>query len=256
MASPTSRGDAAAGAIPQPLAPADLLGVWEEGAHASPVARALTILRRALPAVDAESLADLPVGRRDTLLLQLRELNFGPVADCVSACPACQTTIEFPVAVRDLLVEGSSDAEGIVEWEGLRLRIRAATSRDQLSLAGLSDPAVMTEVLLQRCASVDESTTGTPSPVPIEAVDVVASTMTRLDPGADLRFSLSCPACRATWTSLFDAVSFLWREIDAAARRLLSDVHVLATAYGWSESEILNLPPARRRAYLQLAGPS
>ena len=37
-----------------------------------------------------------------------------------------------------------------------------------------------------------------------------------------------------------------------AAERLFLDIDALARAYGWTEREILNLPPARRAAYLQI----
>jgi hypothetical protein len=244
-------------AAPRPLGSADLVGVWEEALHQSHVARALAILRRAIPEADPDGLADLPVGKRDALLLELRELSFGPVAECVAACPACKATLEFSVTVRDLLVADSPTLESVVEWQGMRLRIRPATSRDQLSLAGLTDPDAMAGVLLQRCALPVNAAEGERTAhVPQEAADLVASEMARLDPGADLRFALSCPACGATWTNVFDAASFLWREVEVAARRLLSEVHALATAYGWSESEILNLSPTRRRAYLRLTGTS
>jgi len=35
-------------------------------------------------------------------------------------------------------------------------------------------------------------------------------------------------------------------------RRLLVEVHALASAYGWSEQEILSLSDARRRLYLEM----
>jgi hypothetical protein len=35
-------------------------------------------------------------------------------------------------------------------------------------------------------------------------------------------------------------------------RVLLHDVHRLATHYGWSESEVLNVSPSRRALYLGL----
>ena len=41
-------------------------------------------------------------------------------------------------------------------------------------------------------------------------------------------------------------------ELEAQAKRLLRSVHVLASAYGWSESEILALSEARRDAYVEL----
>ena len=40
--------------------------------------------------------------------------------------------------------------------------------------------------------------------------------------------------------------------MEAHARRLLLDVHQLASAYGWSEMEILSLSATRRNAYLEM----
>jgi hypothetical protein len=42
--------------------------------------------------------------------------------------------------------------------------------------------------------------------------------------------------------------------METYARRLLYDVHALASAYGWSEDEVLAVSPARRRCYLEMAG--
>jgi hypothetical protein len=52
----------------------------------------------------------------------------------------------------------------------------------------------------------------------------------------------------------FDIVTFLWREIENLAGHLLRDVHTLASAYGWRESDILALSAARRDFYLAALG--
>jgi hypothetical protein len=78
--------------------------------------------------------------------------------------------------------------------------------------------------------------------------------MSNADPMADIHLALNCPSCEHKWMAPFDIVAFLWREISAAARRLLREVHTLASAYGWTESEILALSPVRRRAYLEMIG--
>ena len=72
------------------------------------------------------------------------------------------------------------------------------------------------------------------------------------DPAADLRVDLTCPSCQAGWTAPLDPPAIVWAEIGWAASRLLREVHELAAAYGWSESGILTLTPARRQAYLDL----
>jgi hypothetical protein len=77
--------------------------------------------------------------------------------------------------------------------------------------------------------------------------------MAAADPRADVELALACPACAHEWTAAFDAAAFLWSELDAWTRRTLHDVHTLATAYGWTEAEVLALG-RRRHVYLELVG--
>ena len=70
------------------------------------------------------------------------------------------------------------------------------------------------------------------------------------DTGADPQLALHCPACGLAWSERLDIASWLWNEVDLRAQRLLDEVHCLASAYGWSEPQILALSAPRRRAYL------
>ncbi len=65
--------------------------------------------------------------------------------------------------------------------------------------------------------------------------------------------SASCPECGEQVTGVVDAARLLWEQVAASAPGLLRDVAALAAAYGWTEPEILALPPSRRSAYLRLA---
>ena len=49
---------------------------------------------------------------------------------------------------------------------------------------------------------------------------------------------------------MLDIGSFVWAEIESRARRVLGEVHALASAYGWSEAETLSLSAVRRASYL------
>lgn len=236
-----------------PLPPAALLTAWEEGAGRGAVDRALTLLTRALPGADREALADLPVGRRDGLLLELRERCFGPVAECVVRCPTCQETLEFPLQLRSLRVAAPEESHGVVVFEGLCLEVRPATSRDMRAVSGMTDPGEVADALLRRCVTMADPVRDDTT-VPTGAAEAVAAEMARLDPQADLRLELSCVACGMVWTSVFDVVTYLWREVESEARRTLAEVDALARVYGWSEGEILGLSPSRRRAYLRLVG--
>ena len=63
---------------------------------------------------------------------------------------------------------------------------------------------------------------------------------------------LACPSCGHDWEDSVDVGRFLWAEVETLARRVLWEVHTLASAYGWSESDTLSLGAARRAMYLRL----
>jgi hypothetical protein len=90
--------------------------------------------------------------------------------------------------------------------------------------------------------------------LPADVLGAVEDQMAAADPQADVRLALSCPACGHQWQEVFDIVSFLWGEVQAWALRLLREVHTLASAYGWSEADILALSPQRRQMYLEMVG--
>ena len=76
--------------------------------------------------------------------------------------------------------------------------------------------------------------------------------MVQADPLAEILLDFDCPACGASFQEGLELASFVWAELEARARRLLMDVHTLASAYGWGEAEILALSAARREFYLEM----
>ena len=69
------------------------------------------------------------------------------------------------------------------------------------------------------------------------------------DPLAEVLLDLQCPVCKGSFQETLDLAAFFWSELEGRSKRLLLDVHILASAYGWSEAEILGLSPARRNFY-------
>jgi hypothetical protein len=78
--------------------------------------------------------------------------------------------------------------------------------------------------------------------------------MGQADPLADLTLLATCPACGHNWRILFDIVSYFWDEIQAWGGRLMREVHTLASAYGWRETDILAMSAWRRQRYLEMIG--
>jgi hypothetical protein len=224
------------------LSATELLSVWESGSSQIPLRRALTILAAACPEASADSLADLSVGRRDARLLALREKMFGPELTGITDCPECAEKIELSFKCSDIhqREENELPTELAVQSNGRDVRFRLPTTADLMAVNS-------SEQLLERCL-LDRGNHLTKDVLP-----AVVDKMSSVDPMADIHFVLKCPNCAHKWEAAFDIVAFLWREISAAATRLLREIHTLASAYGWTEPEILSLSPARRRAYLEMA---
>ncbi|WNE94948.1 hypothetical protein PS467_06095 [Streptomyces luomodiensis] len=161
-------------------------------------------------------------------------------------------------------VEGFLGADGTPDAGGLSGAGGDAagdTSADTADTAETTAAARARRALLVRCV-VSVHRSGRPVPADRLAVAVaglpeavqrrLAEAAERADPAADVTLNVTCPACGAATRAELDIASYLWAELDHWARDLLLDVHLLATAYGWSEPQILALSPLRRRYYLEL----
>jgi hypothetical protein len=224
------------------LRTAELLEIWERGFSQALTARALSLLAAACPDVNAERLWALSIGQRDTRLIAFREALFGPDVEALASCPHCGRQLELQFSTADFQLDSQiePDQEVTLNADGRVLRLRVPNSRDLL-MAGSR------EQLLQLClpdANLDQ--------LPAEIVETAAQKIGECDPLADIRMLVSCPDCRHEWRAVFDIVSFLWSEVESWAGRILNDVHTLASAYGWSERDILSLSPTRRQLYLNM----
>lgn len=235
----------------------DLLQAWESCLDTDPTGRALGLVGAACPELGRDELAEMPIGRRDALLLDLRALLFGPQLTVVVQCPDCGEPLESTFSADQLRVppDPGSLAVQHVRAGGLDVTFRLPSSSDLLPLSG-SDTRSVRGQLLARCVLSARGTDGDPvgwEALPDEVVAAVCERMSAADPQADVELALACPFCGNTWTAPFDIVGFLWTELDAWAMRLLRDVHVLARAYGWREPDVLALSPIRRSLYLELS---
>jgi hypothetical protein len=190
------------------------------------------------------------------LLLQLRAAAFGSRLEATATCPHCGEKLEMVFDTSEIRAPTAKKpaSELALETAGHALTFRVPDSFDLIEIATIPDLARAESALLQRC--VISARTGehaiASDQLPAPVIDALAARIADADPQADLRLSLSCPACDHRWEEPFDIVTFFWREIEAWALRLLRDVHALASAYGWSEAEIVALSPSRRRLYLEM----
>jgi len=241
----------------RPLAPEALLGLWEAGLSQHPLDRALTVLAAVFPDQSRPTLARLSIGQRDAHLLALYETMFGPQIAAQARCPACHHALEFTLNAADLHLVPMIDMPDetfTVEHEAYRLTVRLPNSFDLAALLHTSTLDEARHLLIRRClvqATKDDAPIGALL-LPESLTTLLAAGIAAHDPQAEIEFKLDCPVCGHGWPVLFDILSFLWRKIDAQARRLLHEVHSLAYAYGWHEADILGMSAPRRRFYLDM----
>jgi hypothetical protein len=232
-----------------------LLDAWERGYERTPIARALLLLAVAEPGEPLDRLARLGVGDRDARLLTLRERAFGRHLESRMACPACATQLEFAFTTDNVRVGGApAGDQWTLQHDGYELHVRLVNSTDLASLVIGEDLASNVRRLLARCvlAASRDGQAVVVDALPAHVVEHVSARLSDIDPQADVRIEAACPSCAHRWHAPFDIASYLWAELHVWACRMLHDIHSMAAAYGWRESEILAVSPIRRQVYLDL----
>ena len=242
-----------------------LLDAWTDGTGQRPARRALTLLAAGTPEADRDTLAQLGIGARNALLLELRGGWFGPWLDCVATCPECRENLEFRCTVEDL--RGPAAEPGPIRAG--ELEVRPPTIADLIAVTEQPTAGDPRLALLRRCLpdsfadSFPDSLSDSLSEAPLDGppldeapldealLATVSDALLAADPQAELSVGLCCGECGHSWDGVLDIGSYLWAEVDVWARRLLADVQALASRYGWSEADVLAVGPARRRFYLE-----
>jgi len=237
----------------------ELLDLWENGLARSPTEWALLLLARACPDMQMESLASLCIGRRDALLLSLRDQVFGPNLACITACRSCGEELELDFSSRDIMMQDGLDGTDLsgpfsLTVDGFEVEFRLPNSLDLLALGGNNEVSFARRILIERCLlnASKEGQEIRADQLPPVVGNAISERMSQLDPQADSRLEMNCPSCGQSWLEIFDIVSFFWKEISAWAQRIFRDVGTLARFYGWSEKEILTMSGYRRQIYLDM----
>ena len=239
------------------LSAVDVLNAWEDGSPKPLAERALKLMELVCPETSRDDLGSLSIGQRDGILLGLREGLFGTSLAAVVVCPGCGERLDLSFDVREIRSSAQEPkGEVCLDIAGYDLRFRLVNTADAIAASRQADMDEIRELLLQRCLlSANRGAISIESSeIPSDVAELAVQQMAEADPMADIQLAIACPSCEQHWTAALDIVSFLWSEIEAWAWRALSEVHTLASVYGWTEREILSLSPDRRQCYLQMVG--
>lgn len=206
-----------------------------------------------------KQLAELTIGQRDGSLLYLWEKTFDSVFKGYSECPNCRQQLEFDISPENIrmLPEAACSEErnpGELMDKNIRISFRLPSSIDLAAAADCKDVQMAQTLIIKRCV-LDAGVNGKPVQVDELSAETIGKLITRMsesDPQAEILLDFQCPACSHKWQMLFDIVTFFWKEISRQTRRLLMDVHVLASSYGWREEDILSMSSVRRQSYLNM----
>ncbi len=225
-----------------------------------PAERASALLQRCV--TDDIAVGSLTVGDREALLLQLRRMTLGDELDCVLRCPqaSCGEQLELRFAIDTILLAPYDDVKPeystifTINGHEHQVQFRPPTAADLTAAASAAEVDASVSTLLRLCvtgAYIDDR------PVQVDELDAtavarVADELAARDPQAEIQLDARCATCGHQFEVLFDAGSYLLQELEARAHRLLTDVHLLALHYHWSEHDILAMPSSRRERYLDL----
>jgi hypothetical protein len=185
--------------------------------------------------------------RTHALLRLLRESEGGDTVALTLRCEAAgcgeRLEIELPHAAFAMPAPAPID---VPRDDGGMLTLRRPTG-DDLRAWRASPPATREQALaamLDRLRVAGE-------PRPGDAARAAAA-LAEADQLVDFTVRCACPACGHDAEHDVDLEGLVLFRLAARQRQLLRDVHTLASHYGWTESEILTVPPARRARYLEL----
>ncbi len=221
----------------------DICGEDEESVAGIDSQSAIDLLDRLLVAgrgsdVAPGQAAELTISERDFALASVLVGTFGSTVRETVRCGQCAAKFDFELDVEDLVRRRRETATAL---DPSNHDFRLPTGLDELAVEGLDEESAE-RAMLTRCGVPDERD---PALI-VEAMETAA-------PLLDAELLAACPECRASNTVAFDVQSHLLGAIVREHAVRAHEIHRLTVAYGWSLTEILRLPRARRRTFNLLA---
>ncbi len=191
-----------------------------------------------------------PAGTRIAELLHLfvfseRTDHLELSARCLRA--ECGVTFGFELPLGEVASRAPRDESWeIVLPDDRRVRLRAPTGSD---LRRWRSAAPATREQARRMMLDDLVVHGR-----FEASDVaaIANALLECDPLVAFTVTAECPGCGHAQEVAVDVEGLVLMHLGSRQRALIHDVHRLATHYGWTEPQVLAVPPQRRAVYLAL----
>ncbi len=219
---------------------AGTLALWEALATTAPAVRGAAVLVARGAAPDLTTACELPLAMAAAAALAELRQRVGSELETVLVCPECGEAMDVPLPLDELA--RTVAAPDLIEVGDTV--VRSPNTRDLMQALCGDDPAIE---LRERCIS---------RPAEVEPDALAAQLVHAADQVlgmAGMSARVDCPGCGLGTNADIDFVALLSDQVAEQARGVLAEVADIASAFGWSEAAILELPEARRHAYLSLA---
>lgn len=227
-----------------------------------------SVLQACLQDEDGEPLSwqrlhDTDIARRLQWLLRLSRASGVSSIELGCSCPACEAEMSLGLDLKSFEQAEESYLPAEFDCEpqaGVRLRLRLPTGADQSrwSEAPTGDIARLAADLVRSIEPGDDAEAepaGSEGPaIRPEWLPGIEAALEAADPLTALQVQTECPDCGHGFELPVDLERRLLQRLMAEQTRVLRDIHRLASAYHWSEREILALSPKRRAFYLRCIG--
>jgi hypothetical protein len=195
--------------------------------------------------------AGVPASELAAVALVVRQAWVGDLLATDGWCPdpGCRTRVDVSFRVGEYLghvrptvpagVEATGD--GWYRLTGEEVRFRVPSVADLVEALGGSDGVVALSASCVVPADLDD-----------DQWSRVDRALESISPPLDGTVGGACPQCGASLELRFDPCSYVMAELRDLFAGLYYEVHLLASAYRWSEADILDLQRSRRIAYAHL----
>jgi hypothetical protein len=247
---------------PRSLSAGDLLVAYEQQPLQPAWRWPAVLLTLGYAQLSVDAAVNLPLPKRERLLLILRRSNFGDAMRAQSRCGACGSDNEINLSCDALLTafpntEGLESDSGPVGWSLTVLPSGVQATLQSLSAFDLAEashlPATKTAHFLQEHSLKSLEKSGQVlswEQLNLEDQNALTQALESLSGG--IRLEVICSACGGKENRDLDLGLWIAQDVSRATRKVLQEVDTLARAYGWSESDILNLSNRRRQLYLEM----
>lgn len=220
----------AAGGAMSVIALRELRGRDELAVEGVDTRAALDLLDR-LIGREAFPAATLCAADRDALLAALHRREWGDRIVTTLVCVACGERFDLSFRLSEVQAHLANGIEGAA--------IVPPTAQQELDAAA-------------RGARIGVAALAAELGVDADRIEAAAALLESEAPILDLEITAACAECGHPQAAHFDVQSFVLQRLIGERESLQAEIHLLASAYGWSLREILAMPRSTRRGLVKM----